>query len=107
MPAILKEIVIISLQVAKFKQVKKRCGRLVNLTKASVYQVCILQMQCQGRLLMRLDGLLSDLDLGIHDLENEVQPDGVRRTEIIIIMMIIMSKRCFIGFGSRKCGWGH
>lgn len=56
---------------------------------------------------MRLDGLLSDLDLGIHDLENEVQPDGVRRTEIIIIMMIIMTKRCFIGFGSRKCGWGH
>lgn len=56
---------------------------------------------------MRLDGLLSDLDLGIHDLENEVQPDGVRRTEIIIIMMIIMSIRCFIGFRSRKCGWGH
>lgn len=66
-------------------------------------------MQCQGRLLMRLDGLLGDLsdpDLGIDDLENEVQPDGVRRTEIIIII-IIMSKRCFIGFGSRKCGWGH
>lgn len=54
----------------------------------------------------RLLGDLSDLDLGIDDLENEVQPDGVRWTEIII-MMIIMSKRCFIGFGSRKCGWGH
>lgn len=48
---------------------------------------------------MRLDGLLGDLsdpDLGIDDLENEVQP-----------VIIIMSKRCFIGFGSRKCGWGH
>lgn len=88
MPDILKEIAIISLEGAKFKDKseKKKMWQTSpfdqNFSLRLQYAYLIMSGQAPNEIMDGLLGDLSDLDLGIDDfLENEVQPNGVRQTE--------------------------